>query len=200
MLSFPPTFSLKARPWQQERGCSVWSVSCSGVPDEQWCKVQSCKQWFLTMGAGTRAEVGAEVPSQPPWQGKGMAERSQASQQVTEASAPEEKLQTCCGLPLSWGDLLQKGWCYRAVHTLTVGLQRGSSMDVGCCAWERPGPSCSGDPTNPPGLCSAINLRGLWRWTSKVYFGGKKCCNKDLFVFWIKTQTVVAKEATKKIP
>lgn len=80
-----------------------------------------------------------------------MGERSQASWQVTEASTPEEELQTCRGLPLSKGDLLQEGWWYHAgvspPPSLWVSSMEATTLFLmECCAWEWPGPQLQWEP------------------------------------------------------
>lgn len=52
MFSIPPAFSLKPHPWQQERGCSVWGMSCSDVPG--WAAVQSTQLWAVIPDHGSR--------------------------------------------------------------------------------------------------------------------------------------------------
>lgn len=52
MFSIPPAFSLKPHPWQQERGCSVWSMSCSDVPG--WAAIQSTQLWAVIPDHGSR--------------------------------------------------------------------------------------------------------------------------------------------------
>lgn len=165
---------------KEDAQCEVWAVQCP-----RWAVVQSTELQAVIPDHGSRntCRGGGRGALTPPWQGKGMGESSQASYQVTEASAPEEKLQTCCGL-----------LCPGVICCRRVGATVQSTPSLWVCSVEAAwmwdavpenglAPAAVGTPLIPPGLCSATNLRDLWRWTSKVHFAGEKCCNNDLFTF-----------------